>query len=886
MPEHVVIIGPATRPAGPIAGPAEPEHQDAPDDTGSQPEARPASGKAKKSVLVPALARFGGRLVGLGARGLWACAKGCLRVAGHYPRHSLAAGVSVVILGAISYAQLRPGAGTRAPVTTEIPSASATKVAGDRKNAPAAKPSGVTPSPGPTVSTTAGESGSPNPPGATRAGTHTTSSPGKLAAAAATKVDAVQPAPVASAPAPTQDHEPSPGKTASAADPAPFSKPDGAPTPAATREAATPTLVATIPTDAAPVPSSAAGKGDKTDEDAVKPAPTLDAPAPALTPALTPATNPPGEMPPIVAPTAGEPPRAATALEADGVQNKSVPTTAPTPSSQVPDHKAADTGSGSGNSDGKAQEAAANHERDEHQKPDPASKADAAQQPAPSTNETESTKIKPNHSEPPQSGLTKVEAPKAGTEEPAPKPPSAPLPPPVIDLPIPGNGRADVVNPAAESAPPRLDASGPGEQNPGSQSAMPVSAPATPTAPREPRVPAAESQSPPADTQVRVPEPTAVEKESPGAELESKEPPPRKTSTNSRDSGVKNHTLEDLTKAGWVAVPNSGKVLIDAAVADDGPRGGADPSRSVDPAAARDVRAHAAKDVSFELQSPRSRANQDPAPDGHGPKTGLGSAPPTRSLAASGRVESVPHVVEPEENFWTISRLYYSSGRYHRALWKANADKYPEIGKLTVNDVIMIPPVEDLDPAYIDPPRTRAPATLGGAARRSRGKTQADAADLADSAVSSAAGEPVSTTRTNRGSAGGVPVRRSSRTDPDLDLPPPEAVAQRDRAADRTERRSDLALGEEDAKSGEPEIRSAARPRATGSSSLSRPAYKVRPYDTLRSIARDMLGDSHRTSEILELNRELIDDPSHLIVGQVLELPEDARTSVRRSSSR
>ena len=58
----------------------------------------------------------------------------------------------------------------------------------------------------------------------------------------------------------------------------------------------------------------------------------------------------------------------------------------------------------------------------------------------------------------------------------------------------------------------------------------------------------------------------------------------------------------------------------------------------------------------------------------------------------------------------------------------------------------------------------------------------------------------------------------------------------------------------------------------------------MRPYDTLRSIARDMLGDSRRSGEILDLNRGVIDDPSQLIVGQVLELPEDARTTIRRSA--
>ena len=60
----------------------------------------------------------------------------------------------------------------------------------------------------------------------------------------------------------------------------------------------------------------------------------------------------------------------------------------------------------------------------------------------------------------------------------------------------------------------------------------------------------------------------------------------------------------------------------------------------------------------------------------------------------------------------------------------------------------------------------------------------------------------------------------------------------------------------------------------------------MRPNDTLRSIARDTLGSSRRANEILDLNRDIIDDPSSLIVGQMLELPEDARTSIRRRASR
>ncbi len=60
-----------------------------------------------------------------------------------------------------------------------------------------------------------------------------------------------------------------------------------------------------------------------------------------------------------------------------------------------------------------------------------------------------------------------------------------------------------------------------------------------------------------------------------------------------------------------------------------------------------------------------------------------------------------------------------------------------------------------------------------------------------------------------------------------------------------------------------------------------RPLYKVRPFETLRSIARDTLADSHRADEILDLNRDVIDDPRHLVAGQILELPEDARTGGR-----
>jgi nucleoid-associated protein YgaU len=244
----------------------------------------------------------------------------------------------------------------------------------------------------------------------------------------------------------------------------------------------------------------------------------------------------------------------------------------------------------------------------------------------------------------------------------------------------------------------------------------------------------------------------------------------------------------------------------------------------------------------------------------------------------SPRVELVPHVVEPRENFWTISRLYYGSGRYYRALWKANATKFPVIHRLHVGDIILIPPVEDLDPAYIDSPRIRTvPAAF-------ESEFQNGVTEPSEPPASSATGrESIVTERTSRtptaASSRGVAVRRSRPTDALLDLPVGESVARRD-----SDPRSPGLDRENDEKADVgPAIRVPAG--SHGSAPSTGPVYKVRPYDTLRSIARDTLGDAHRASEILDLNRGLIDDPNHLNVGQLIELPEDAdiqRATIRK----
>jgi nucleoid-associated protein YgaU len=357
--------------------------------------------------------------------------------------------------------------------------------------------------------------------------------------------------------------------------------------------------------------------------------------------------------------------------------------------------------------------------------------------------------------------------------------------------------------------------------------------------------------------------------------------------------------VAETTPPGWVAIRNSGKLPLAAGDEPD-PRAVDGGDRPAAKELTREFGAHAAKDMSFEMESLRPRAMASSS-GARGSPIGDGTSEPP---GGDRRVETVPHVVEPNENFWTISRQYYGSGRYYRALWKANADRCPRIDGLYVNDVIIIPPPEDLDPGYILPPgesgrsnrstKGDKPNDMPGARARRRSNAPEGSESTADSTSTDTNESPRSRrrmtgARTNQlsNTEDGIPIQRSSQTSNELDLPAAstEPIFARDRRS--AERRADLSAGEDD---GDPQVRSARRPRSADDESDrvpdTRPVYKVRAGDTLRSIARDTLGTSRRANDILEMNREKIDDPDNLIVGQILELPEGARTSIRRRASR
>ncbi len=60
------------------------------------------------------------------------------------------------------------------------------------------------------------------------------------------------------------------------------------------------------------------------------------------------------------------------------------------------------------------------------------------------------------------------------------------------------------------------------------------------------------------------------------------------------------------------------------------------------------------------------------------------------------------HTVSGGENFETIALLYYKSGRYSKALWAANKGAIPAPDRLTVGAKIIIPRIDQLDPALIE----------------------------------------------------------------------------------------------------------------------------------------------------------------------------------------
>ena len=194
---------------------------------------------------------------------------------------------------------------------------------------------------------------------------------------------------------------------------------------------------------------------------------------------------------------------------------------------------------------------------------------------------------------------------------------------------------------------------------------------------------------------------------------------------------------------------------------------------------------------------------------------------PGRVVRASfpqGDAAPTRHVVKRGENLSMIAKSQYGSGKFYVSLWYANRDRFARPESIRAGDAILIPPEDELDRILEVDPRTNCLLD---------GTTVREAVDM-------------------------VLSRKVAKTD--------SQVAR-------------AGLESMDAGSGS---KRPSPPIWEPANSGAGPVHVVARFETLRSIARDRLGDSERAIEILDLNRGVLPRSGKTTSGQRLALPQDA----------
>ncbi len=223
------------------------------------------------------------------------------------------------------------------------------------------------------------------------------------------------------------------------------------------------------------------------------------------------------------------------------------------------------------------------------------------------------------------------------------------------------------------------------------------------------------------------------------------------------------------------------------------------------------------------------RPNLPPVPPPHGgiaPLVGpgpevVGAAAP-RPAAGQGR-----HVVRDGEDLWSIAKKHYGSGRYYQAIWDANRDRIASPESIPAGTELRMPAAAELARG----PAPAAPRPADPASEAPASASRPRPAPTVDAAMQRASFEVEAPAR---------PRARAPARDP--------AVV-RAAAIDRA-----LRADEGDVS----------------------PVHVVGRFESLRSIARDRLGDSRRAAEILALNRDTLGTSDRPVPGQHLRLPRDA----------
>ena len=211
---------------------------------------------------------------------------------------------------------------------------------------------------------------------------------------------------------------------------------------------------------------------------------------------------------------------------------------------------------------------------------------------------------------------------------------------------------------------------------------------------------------------------------------------------------------------------------------------------------------------------------------------GRDGRPPRRGArpAAAGR-----HVVREGEDLWSIAKQHYGSGRHYQAIWDANRDRITSPESIPAGtELAAAGGLPELAPPALRRGRAPAPARRGRVAGRRASRPRRPASDPADAAAAVARGR-------------GPPARPAGAT---------PTAARRSTAP----RRPTSPDGDDDAY----------------------PVHVVGRFESLRSIARDRLGDSRRAARSSRLNRDTLRTSDRPVPGQHLRLPGTPRRPPRR----
>jgi len=229
------------------------------------------------------------------------------------------------------------------------------------------------------------------------------------------------------------------------------------------------------------------------------------------------------------------------------------------------------------------------------------------------------------------------------------------------------------------------------------------------------------------------------------------------------------------------------------------------------------------------------------------------------------------YVVQPEDNYWLISKKVYGTGRYFQALLKHNEQIIADPQRMRPGTEIATPPVADLEtryPALIPeltaPPSTNPIAVVSG-----------------DTYITEAGDNFWIISKKVYGSCRYFQALAEHNK---TEIPNPMklkagTVVQTPPADELQVRYASLLTGSQ----ATVVTASAADPATTDTDVQGffigpndQPQYRVQPEDTLSSIARAHLGRSSRWVQVLEMNRDVLIDGNTLKVGTVLRLPADA----------